>query len=389
MRKILFWIHLITGVVAGAVVFIMSLTGVLLTYERQILAAGAPRVAADSGVVPHSMESLVEKHRQRHAALPSAILKRAGAPVEFQMGREGTIYLNPYTGEEAGAGPVGARRFFRLMTDWHRWLGQDGEGRETGRAITGACNLAFLFLVLSGMYLWLPRFYTWQHFRAILFFRGGLNGKAREFNWHNVFGIWMAVPLAIVVATGAVMSYAWVNNLLFRIATGEPAPAGIAKKKGGPSKKGKGKGGPPQAFPAPPADLQLAGLDEFWSRIEQSHTGWASISFRLPASQDAPWQFTVDKGNGARPDLRTTLTFDPSTRQLLKREEFADQDAGRRARTWVRWLHTGEAGGIAGQTLAGLASLAGVMLVYTGIALSLRRYAAWRARQLSRTEVRV
>jgi uncharacterized iron-regulated membrane protein len=125
----------------------------------------------------------------------------------------------------------------------------------------------------------------------------------------------------------------------------------------------------------------LTGLDEVWTRVEQSHTGWASISFRLPASPRAPWQFTVDKGNGARPDLRTTLTFDASTKQLLRHEDFADQDAGRRARTWVRWLHTGEAGGIAGQTLAGAASLAGVMLVYTGVALSLRRYAAWRSRQ--------
>ena len=117
------------------------------------------------------------------------------------------------------------------MTDWHRWLGQEGAGRETGRAITGACNLAFLFLVLSGMYLWIPRGYTWKHFRAVLLFRGGLEGKARDFNWHNVFGIWMAVPLVLVVASGAVMSYAWANDLLYRLATGEPAPAGAAKKR--------------------------------------------------------------------------------------------------------------------------------------------------------------
>jgi len=378
MRKVLFWLHLSTGCFAGAVVFIMSLTGVMLTYERQILAAGAPRVKADSGVKPYSVETLLEKYQERHGALPPAVLKRAGSdePVEFQMGREGTVYMNPYTGEEMSGGQ-GARRFFRAMTDWHRWLGQNGEGRETGRAITGACNLAFLFLVLSGMYLWIPRGYTWKHFRAILLFRGGLEGKARDFNWHNVFGIWMAAPLALVVASGAVMSYPWANDLLYRMASGAPAPA-VAKKKGGTAGKGKGKGAPAQALSAPAADLKLAGLDAIWSRVETSHTGWRSIGFRLPGSPDAPWQVTVDKGNGARPDLRTTLTFDGATGELVRREEFASLDAGRRARTWMRWLHTGEVGGMAGQTLAGLASLAGVMLVYTGIALSLRRYAAWR-----------
>lgn len=379
MRKILFWLHLIAGCVAGAVVFIMSFTGVVLTYERQIIAAGAPRLQADTGVKPYSLEALLQQYRERHGRLPSAVMKRAGAdaPVEFQLGREGTVYVNPYTGEETAGAAEGARRFFRLMTDWHRWLGQDGEGRETGRAITGACNLAFLFLVLSGMYLWIPRGYTWKHFRAVLLFRAGLSGKSRDFNWHNVFGIWMAVPLALVVASGAVMSYPWANDLLYRMTTGNPAPPGAAKKKGGPPRKGKGKDGPAPVAEVP-ADLKVAGLDTIWSRIETAHTGWQSISFRLPTSPDLPWQITVDRGNGARPDLRTTLAFDGATGELLRREEFSSQDAGRRARTIVRWLHTGELGGLAGQTLAGLASLAGVMLVYTGISLSLRRYAGWR-----------
>ena len=37
-RKILFWFHLCTGVVAGIVVLIMSVTGVLLMYEKQMTA---------------------------------------------------------------------------------------------------------------------------------------------------------------------------------------------------------------------------------------------------------------------------------------------------------------------------------------------------------------
>ena len=37
-RKILFWMHLCSGVSAGLVILMMSLTGVMLTYERQLLA---------------------------------------------------------------------------------------------------------------------------------------------------------------------------------------------------------------------------------------------------------------------------------------------------------------------------------------------------------------
>jgi uncharacterized iron-regulated membrane protein len=36
IRSTIFWTHLVCGVVCGIVVFTMSLTGVLLTYERQI-----------------------------------------------------------------------------------------------------------------------------------------------------------------------------------------------------------------------------------------------------------------------------------------------------------------------------------------------------------------
>ncbi len=38
LRSILFWLHLPLGVIAGAVILIMSVTGVLLTYQRQITA---------------------------------------------------------------------------------------------------------------------------------------------------------------------------------------------------------------------------------------------------------------------------------------------------------------------------------------------------------------
>ena len=38
LRKTIFWLHLITGVSVAAVVVLMSFTGVILTYERQMAA---------------------------------------------------------------------------------------------------------------------------------------------------------------------------------------------------------------------------------------------------------------------------------------------------------------------------------------------------------------
>ena len=91
--------------------------------------------------------------------------------------------------------------------------------------MTGAANLEFLFIVISGMYLWLPRVWTWIQFKNVLWFRGGLAPKARDFNWHNVIGVWSAVPLAIVVAGAVPISYPWASNLVYRIAGDTPPPA--------------------------------------------------------------------------------------------------------------------------------------------------------------------
>jgi uncharacterized iron-regulated membrane protein len=61
-------------------------------------------------------------------------------------------------------------------------------------------------------------------------------------------------------------------------------------------------------------------------------------------------------------------------------EPFESQSIGRRLRTVLRFAHTGEVLGVAGQTIAGLVSFGVLVLAWTGIALALRRLSAWRKR---------
>jgi uncharacterized iron-regulated membrane protein len=61
-------------------------------------------------------------------------------------------------------------------------------------AITGGRQLSL------GIFLWFPRVCRWSAVRGLVWFKGGLRGKARDFNWHNTVGFWSAIPLAIVVA---------------------------------------------------------------------------------------------------------------------------------------------------------------------------------------------
>jgi uncharacterized iron-regulated membrane protein len=94
------------------------------------------------------------------------------------------------------------------------------------RAITGWSNLIFLFIVLSGLYLWFPRKWSWQHVKPVLLFRGGLRGKTRDFNWHNVVGAWCALVLFVVVLGAVPISFPWANALVYRVLGEDPPVPG-------------------------------------------------------------------------------------------------------------------------------------------------------------------
>ena len=370
-RTVLFWLHLVTGVTVGIVVLIMSATGVLLTYEKQITRWADTRSLDGSPPAPDAkrldVATLVARARGATSGTPTAITWRAGAnaPVEIAFGRERTVFLNAYTGATLGEGATGARRFFRTVTDWHRWLGREGPRRALGKSITGFANLGFLFIVLSGIYLWWPRHWTKRTLRSVTLFRRGLRSKARDFNWHNVIGLWSWAPLVIVVASGVVISYPWASNLVYR-AVGEVPPPGR----------------PPAAPSGPTASaLDLTGLDALVARAEQRTSDWRGITLTLPTRPDAPAVFAIDGGTGGQPQKRAELQLERRSGKEVRWQPFSAGTPGRRLRSILRFSHTGEVLGIVGQTIAGLVTLGAVFLVYTGLALAWRRLRKWMRRR--------
>jgi uncharacterized iron-regulated membrane protein len=368
-RSVLFWIHLACGLAAGVVILIMSVTGVALTYEKQMLEwadrrawTGAP-AAVTLQLSPETLLAKVAEARPGTAPTGVTLRADAAAPATVLLEGNTSLLVDPYTGAIIGEPPAAIRSFFRTMTVWHRYIAMEGASRATGKLITGVANLGFLFLVISGLYLWFPRVWTWIQFRNVLWFRAGLAAKARDFNWHNTIGFWSAVPLALIVAGVVPISFSWGNSLVYRLA-GETPPAPAAR----------------------PAEQKTPtyyshGLDASWTAATAAVPSWRTVTSRLATSGDAPIVITVDEGYGGQPQKRRTLTFDRATASIAKDEAFGDLSAGRRARSWLRFAHTGEFYGLAGQTIAGLASLGGVFLVYTGVALALRRLTSWIQRR--------
>ncbi|HZH15074.1 MAG TPA: PepSY-associated TM helix domain-containing protein [Archangium sp.] len=384
LRKIIFWPHLVSGVITGLVIALMSLTGAAIAFESEIVAwadSDARRVRVPAPDAPRlSVDELLARVKAaRPKAQPSGVTvyPEPDSAVLVLTGRSEGVYVNPYTGEVREQGAQGWRSSFHVMEEWHRWLGAHGDNRPVGKAITGVSNAAFLFLAISGLYLWWPRKWTLRAMRPTLWFRRGLKGKARDFNWHNTIGFWSLPVLIVLTATGMVISYKWASDLVFKVTGNEPPAAQ------GPAAT------PPVKVPPPPEGAKPLGLEPLFTEARRQVPAWETITVRLGggARPNAPQgsQAQAPQGpqaltfaireQGAWPLFASAqVSMDPFTGQVLRRETFADYNLGRKARSWMRFLHTGEALGWIGQLLAAIASLGGVLLVWTGFALSWRRF---------------
>lgn len=369
IRKWLFWMHLSAGAVAGLVIFMMSVTGAILTYERQI------QVWEDKGyyysepdgestALPVDEVLAAANSLDGFEATSLQISSDAAAPVMVRMGRSQTQFLNPYTADVYPPHADTYSKFFSWVRTLHRWFTVTGDGRATARDITGASNLLFLFLLLSGMYLWLPKVIGWATLKIRIWFNPlNNNGAARDFNWHHVFSFWAAIPLLVIIPTASVFNYSWANSLVYQLAGEEPPVRGQSAA----------------VEQVLLADSEsAASLETLFTAAKNYGGEWKTIALSLPEPGVRDAVFTIDEGNGGEPQKRHTLTLNQATAETVNWAPFSSLSSGYKARRWVRFLHTGEALGIAGQTIAGFASIAAAILVWTGLSLALRRFSRWR-----------
>jgi len=398
IRKTIFWIHLVCGVAAAAVILMMSATGVILTYERQLLDFFGPSVADTNGQGALPLADLVAAVRAAEPDYPARTITvpaEASEPVIVGAGRGSARLVDPYSGAVLGDGESALGAFFGTVTGWHRWFNASRESRGPWRAITGASNLIFLFLIVSGLYLWLPRIMRWAMFRArLVFVPWSTPGKARDFNWHHVLGIWSAIPLIVIVATASVFYYPWANELVYRsfgeLPPGAARPQPAAERPGAPATNATAATGPVRAGApsgasaaaaaggsAPTGAMAQPAIPLTHERLLAIAAGqvesWQTITLPAELAADSPAQISIDRGNGGQPQHRHTVVLDTVSGNVVEWQPFTSQSPGRQARSWVRFLHTGEALGLIGQTIAGLVSLTSVFMVWTGLALAWRR----------------
>lgn len=363
LRRLLFHAHSIAGLIVSLLLALMGLTGAMLAFEDEIMAAlnaataqSAPRAEPTLG--PAGI--LTRTGRQtthRIASISFAGEAGAAVHVRFARGADGErpagLYLDPYDGRVLA--PVRGEEAFALIRRLHRWLLLPGDGRGAGRTITGAAALSLLALLVSGVILRWPR--KASSLRLWLKPQLGLRGRGLHRSLHTVIGTWLLPIYLVIVLTGLWWSYDWYRAGAKWLLSSKAAAA----KSGGDAGRD--------------TATDAAMLDGIWRTfLASGGAGYVRATLALPdgggermihiraVARDAPHAYARDE-----------FRFDGRSGRLLSAERYAAMAPGDKLLASVFALHSGRYLGPIGSLLFMLAAAMMPLFAFTGWMLYLSR----------------
>lgn len=382
-------IHLWLGIASGLVLFVVCLTGTILTFEKEIVEwADAERyhVEAPAGAAVVPIDQLVAKTEAglkgkvtgiEMPANPNAVYRftvqekgakddkreaggRGGNGVKGRAeggpgakggkggGGGGKTYLiNPYNGDITGTTKTATAEFFSTMMGLHRWLLLQDSG---GKIIVGAATIIFVFLVLSGLVLWWPlKLRNWKQGFQIKF---SGNWKRINHDLHNTLGFYSFLVLLVMALTGLCWSFEWYKK-------------GVSDVLGDEVFKQRRE----KPLPSDPLNAGVAGkpmLAALISTADQSFPYEGNYRLRFPA--DSAGSYVINKSRTGFFALTAAdkIQFEQYTGAVLKIEKFSDKPFNEQVAGSVRSLHLGDIFGTFSKIIYFLACLFATSLPVTG-----------------------
>lgn len=214
-------LHLWAGLLSGVVIFIVCLTGSLYVFRAPIENGLNHQMVF---VEPEESEFIsLDTIRGRLEAKNFTIntLTVYGKPnrsheISYTANDgsdAGTFYVNPYSGEILGKRSSVLSPFFEFVLAVHKNLLLSNLGKQ----VVGASVLIFIFMLLSGFILWLPR----KAKELLMALKLRLR-VVKLIDLHKVPGVYSLALLFIIAVMGLYISYPWVKSALIISFGGNP-----------------------------------------------------------------------------------------------------------------------------------------------------------------------
>jgi uncharacterized iron-regulated membrane protein len=365
IRRISDWLHLWLGLITGILVVIISLTGCLYVFERDLRDITEPYrfvTIENKPVLPPSvLRSIAEKKRGMMATGVQYGRPGEAAAVTYIKKPQGFtyVYLNPYTGDFIRE-KIRDRDFFRMALAGHFYLWLPP---KIGQPVVSVTVLIFVFLLISGLIMWWPR--KWD--RATRKNNFGINWKAQfkrlNYDLHNVLGFYVLLLAFVIAVTGLVFGFKWFARSYHFVLTGSKTIT-VTKK------------------PLSDTAYQLSSLlqnaeDSIWQQVMKEYapvTGLLQISFPGKTADPVAVTYNPDKKTYYK---RIFRYFDRYTAKELATSIPAPVTTGEKIYRMNYDIHVGAAFGITGKIIAFTASLICASLPVTGFLIWWGRRKRW------------
>ena len=407
MKRFFKKIHLWLSVPFGLIITIICFSGASLVFETEISEltnrslyfvdkVGEEAIPADEllAVVSATLPDSVSATGVNISSDP-----RRAYQVTLSQPRRASVYVDQYTGEVKGQYKRGG--FFTFMLRTHRWLldsMKPGGGVFVGKLIVGISTIAFVFVLITGIIVWIPK--TLKALKHRLRISTSKGWRRFWYDLHVTGGIYAVVFLLAMALTGLTWSFPWYRTGFYKV-FGAATQQQSQGQQGG---QGAGQGNQGQArAQAQGGNAAQAGRSgeerQGQSGEERGRHGSKEV---LPENPFAHWQQVYDEVAAQNPDFNRIsvsagsanvsysrwgnqrasdrYTFDKSTGAITEASLYKDQDRSGKLRGWIYSVHVGSWGGLFSKILTFLAAFIGGTLPLTG-------YYLWIKRMLNRRKV--
>ena len=344
LRRAWFQIHKWVGILLAVLIIPLSLSGAALVWhdwlDEQVNPQRYSEVSAPL-LAPSAYTASANKLLKPGERIASVSFPDEAGSVQITVSKAAKgggrpqrswIWLDPKTAEPIERAGMN-EGIVRVLHSLHGSLMVPGVGRQ----IVGWIGVAMLLSSLTGLWLWWPlkgsvtRGLRWDR-------RPDFNS-----NLHHLGGFWIALPLAVLSATGVWISFPAVFNRF------SVAPQASASGPGGPGAM------------ALPLMLPRQSVDQAASAAQVAGNGRIT-NIAWPTDKKAEWSVMV-KGKGAPTEVKVQ-DLDASTRLSSPKPETV-------ART-MRRIHDGTGMPLVWQIIIFVGGILPAILAVTGILMWLR-----------------
>ncbi|MEU6536874.1 PepSY-associated TM helix domain-containing protein [Streptomyces sp. NPDC047000] len=370
-------LHFYAGILVAPFLLVAAVTGLLYTFTPQLdsLVYGEQlHVSRTGGAVVALSEQVAAARAEHPQGTLTAVRPGSGddtTQVDFALPELGekthTVYVDPYTGRTTGQLTTWYAE--TPLTTWLDALHRNLDLGTVGRYYSETAASWLWVLVLGGLVLWTRRRHGRRTARRLLLpDRAAKKGVRRTRSRHAVIGLWLAVGLLGLSATGLTWSrYAGAHFGEALDALHSHTPSVTTSLTAGTA----GSGGAAK-------DADPAAVDGVLRAARAEGVG-GPVEIAVPEDGGTAW--TVTQTRNLWPVGRDSVAVDAATGRVTDRVDFADWPVMAKLTRWGINAHMGTLFGLVNQLLLALLALGLICVTVWG-------YRMWWQRRPTRTDRR-